>query len=534
MAGASGAAAAAGAAAGALGALERSVLTAFRAIPTQMPAIVPNPTTARGGAALSDATAAVADAMAHDVTSTKAALQASGSRFAGMRVHFVGIGGCGMSGLARMLVDRGAIVSGSDAKPNDQTAALAEAGVRIGHEQLGKLLDDSVDLVVRTAAVPDTHPELQVAGRYGITTIKYAQLLGQVMAEQTGVAVAGTHGKSTTTAMIAHALLRCGADPSFVVGGTVPQLGGGSRSGAGEVFVAEACEYDRSFHHLTPRIAVILNIEEDHLDCYRNIGEIQGSFHHFATLVPPGGLIISDGQDRNCQIALAAIDTPIEWVGTEGGFDWTIKETGLADGCPTADIFYNNRRAARLRLSIPGQHNLLNATMALAACRAAGLELQSAADAIGTFTGVDRRATRVGQTPAGATVVDDYGHHPTEVRATLAALRERYQPERLICVFQPHQHSRTRHLLQDFAESFTAADLTVLPDIYFVRDSEAERALVSSEQLVKAICARGEAAMHMPLFEGIVAYLKAESRPGDLIVTMGAGNVWEIGRQLVA
>src|SRR2546423_4054685 len=210
----------------------------------------------------------------------------SASKFAGKRVHFIGIGGCGMSGLARMLLDGGAIVSGSEPKPNPQTFELSQRGAKITRDQLGELLSHEIDLVVRTAAVPDTNQEYLAARAYGVTTIKYAQMLGEVMAERFGVAVAGTHGKSTTTAMIAHALLQCGADPSFVVGGTAPQLGGGSRSGASRYFVAEACEYDRSFHHLRPRVAIITNIEEDHLDCYRNIDEIVESFREFAKLVP--------------------------------------------------------------------------------------------------------------------------------------------------------------------------------------------------------------------------------------------------------
>jgi UDP-N-acetylmuramate--alanine ligase len=208
------------------------------------------------------------------------------SRFSGRRVHFIGIGGCGMSGLARMLLDDGAIISGSEPKPNPQTFELAQRGARISRDQVGELLSREVELVVRTAAVPTDNRELLAAKAYGIPAIKYAELLGQVMAERFGVAVAGTHGKSTTTAMISHALLACGADPSFVVGGTVPQLGGGSRSGRSRYFVAEACEYDRSFHHLRPRVAIITNIEEDHLDCYRDIDEIVESFRTFARLVP--------------------------------------------------------------------------------------------------------------------------------------------------------------------------------------------------------------------------------------------------------
>src|SRR5690348_15552238 len=220
------------------------------------------------------------------------ATQNTTSKFAGKRVHFIGIGGSGMSGLARMLLDSGAIVSGSEPRPNAQTMELAKRGVKVSRDQLGELLSRDVDLVVRTAAVRDNNPEFQAARAHGLKTVKYAELLGQVMQERLGVAIAGTHGKSTTTAMTAFALLKCGADPSFVVGGTVPQLGGGSHSGTGRAFVAEACEYDRSFHNLRPRVAIITNIEEDHLDCYKDIEEIIESFRTFARLVPADGLII--------------------------------------------------------------------------------------------------------------------------------------------------------------------------------------------------------------------------------------------------
>ncbi|CAN5455245.1 UDP-N-acetylmuramate--L-alanine ligase [soil metagenome] len=454
------------------------------------------------------------------------------SKFAGMRVHFIGIGGCGMSGLAAILLDSGAIVSGSEPNPNAQTFALGKRGATLSRDQMGELLSRDVNLVVRTAAVPDTNREYLAARAFGIRTIKYADLLGEIMAERFGVAVAGTHGKSTTTAMIAYALMQCGVDPSFVVGGTVPQLGGGSHSGTGASFVAEACEFDRSFHHLSPRVAIITNIEEDHLDCYKDIDEIVESFRKFAALVPDDGLIIAGGNDPRVIEALAGIEKNIELAALAEGFAWSTRPIGIENGCHVGEVLYKGEKVCALRPALPGEHNLLNATMALAACRACGVEPQKAALAIAGFTGVDRRMMPVGKIN-GAIVVDDYGHHPTEIRATLKALRERYQPARLICVFQPHQHSRTRFLLDDFARSFAAADETIVPDIYFVRDSEAERQRVSADDLVERIKDQKHRAQHLPKFDQIVAHLRAQARPGDLIVTMGAGNVWEIGRDLV-
>lgn len=454
------------------------------------------------------------------------------SRFTGKRVHFIGIGGCGMNGLARMLLDNGAIVTGSEPKPNSTTFELTRRGVNISRDQVGTLLSPEVDLIVRTAAVKDDNIEFCAARRMGIRSIKYAEMLGEVMAERFGVAVSGAHGKSTTTAMIAHALLQCGADPSFVVGGTVKQLGGGSRSGASDFFVAEACEYDRSFHHLHPQVALITNIDDEHRDCFASVDEIVEAFRHFAKLVPEDGLIIANGKNPLVIKALGGITTPMELCALDPGFSWSTRATGIENGCHCGEVSYKGNPVAQLRLSIAGEHNLINATMAVAACHACGIDPAKAAEAVNGFTGVDRRMTEVGKCN-GAIVVDDYGHHPTEIRATLKALREKYQPKRLLCVFQPHQHSRTRYLLEDFAVSFSHADETIVPDIYFVRDSETERQRVSSQDLVSRINANGQRARHLPQFETILEYLREEIVEGDLVVTMGAGNVGEIGRDLV-
>ena len=273
-------------------------------------------------------------------------------------------------------------------------------------------------------------------------------MLGLVMRERLGIAVSGTHGKSTTSAMIAFALAKCGLDPSFVIGGTIPQLGGGSRSGKTNLFVAEACEFDRSFHNLYPRVAVITNIDRDHLDCYGNLEAIVESFRTFARRVPRDGLIVTSGNDANVLAAMKDVDAPIEFCALraapsrESASDqakpshsslasspagapqiaWITRITRTRNGCYCGEICYRNEALALIQLSVPGEHNLLNATMAVAACRALGVDPQRAADAIGKFTGVDRRMSEVGRFN-GAIVVDDYGHHPTEIRATLKALQ---------------------------------------------------------------------------------------------------------------
>ena len=460
--------------------------------------------------------------------------QAPRSRFAGRRVHFVGVGGVGMSGLAHILLDAGADVSGSDPWPSEVTDKLERRGAPVDFEQDGSLLDSSVDLVVRTAAVNDANAEIAAAREMGVPTRFYAELLGEVMAERVGVAVAGTHGKSTTTAMLAYALTRCGLDPSFVVGGSVPQLGGGSKSGTGNVFVAEACEYNRSFLNLSPTVAVVTNVEADHLDTYPGgIDEIVHAFAQFADKLPPDGRLILNGDDPH-SVALHERFADKTWrVGKTLGCEWTVVPAGLEDGCPVAHLLHDGKQAATLRLKVPGQHNLYNSAQAVVAAVAVGADAAKAAEAVSDFRGVDRRQTLVGKVPPhGVPVVDDYAHHPTEIRLTLSALRERYQPSRLICIFQPHQASRTRHLLGDFATSFAAADLTFLPDIYSVRDTIDDQRFVNSGQLAEAVRTAGQHAEHLPSFEDVLARVRNELCAGDLVVTMGAGNVWKIGKML--
>lgn len=454
------------------------------------------------------------------------------SRFAGKHVHFIGVGGSGMNGLARILMDSGATVTGSEPRPTTQTFDLIKRGARISRTQGGELLSRDVDLVVRSAAIADDNPEFLAARAFGIRTIKYAQMLGQVMDERFGIAVAGTHGKSTTTAMTAYALLQCGADPSFVVGGTAVQLGGtGSHSGRGACFVAEACEYDRSFHNLHPKAAIVTNIEEDHLDCYRDLDDIIEAFRKFIALLPADGLVVTNGSDANVAKMLQGVGCRVETVSLEPGATWYLRDLGVQSGCHLGDIHYHGQLVGRFALSIPGRHNLMNAGMALAMCQACGADVATAIAAISDFKGVDRRMTEMGRCN-GAIVVDDYGHHPTEIRATLGALREKYQPARLLCVFQPHQASRTRTLLDEFGESFELADETIIPDIYYARDSEADRQSVSAQDLVDRIASHGKSVRHIGAFPQIVEHLKRELREGDLVVTMGAGNVWEIARDL--
>ncbi len=466
--------------------------------------------------------------------------------FTDKHVHFVGIGGSGMSGLAHMLINFGARVSGTDRTPSAVTRRLSEVGASVSYDQSAAVLPDGTDMVVHSAAVKEDHPELAAARSRGCEILKYAAMLGRVMTLKHGVAIAGTHGKSTTTAMTAHVLLAAGKDPSFVVGATCPQLGGSARSGKGDAFIVEACEYDRSFHNLHPRVGVVLNIEEDHLDYYKDLDEINASFHKFLSQVDPAGVAIVAAADKNCALATRNIEANVETYGIDVPADWQATGIRRFQGKAHFQVSYKGKKLGRLALSIAGRHNVGNATVAAAIATHCGVPWEQVAAAVESFRGADRRSQVLGVLPlpareaeAPVTLMDDYGHHPTEIRATLEALREHYRPQRLICVFQPHQHSRTRFLLDDFARSFSHADLTIVPDIYFVRDSEADRKAVSSQMLVERIRAAAQAeggrqdALYLSTFGEIGEYLLSHMQPGDLVVSMGAGPVWEVTNELV-
>ena len=466
----------------------------------------------------------------------------------GKRCYLIGAGGCGMSGLARMLKARGAIVAGSDAYPSDVTRALAGEGVPVDHDQTAGVLPDACDLVIASAAIKPDNPQMVRAVERGLPVYTYAEALGRCMLGRTGVAIAGTHGKSTTAAMLGFALTESGLDPTVIVGATCAQLGADGRTPTGfrlgaeripagslanrpGVLVAEACEFNRSFHNLRPTIASISAVEADHLDIYGSLDAVVQAFHEFAMLVPDerdGGrlLIAHEGAHRR-EVASGA-RCAVETIGYSPGADWVIEYdkasrrvtlTNERDGCVS------------WTLQLPGEHMATNSAFACALAIMLGAEPARAAAALGAFRGVDRRVQFVGERN-GVRVYDDYGHHPTEIDATLRALRDFERPHdrggRLVCVFQPHQHSRTRFFLEEFAQAFSQADVVVVPHIYFVRDSEAEKTRVSAADLVDRLRTRGVQAMHLYPFEAIVEQLEVICRPGDMLVVMGAGPVWQV------
>jgi len=444
----------------------------------------------------------------------------------------VGIGGSGMSGAAALLLKLGADVSGSDLASFDGFGRLVSLGARItfGHHETR--LDDDVDLVVRSAAIPDVNPELISARRRGIRVIKYAELLGELMSCRAGVAVAGTHGKSTTSAMCVHLFRRAGLDPSFVIGARCDQLGGSSGVGEGPHFIAESCEFDRSFLSLRPRSAAILNVERDHLDCYRDLEAIIEAFRDFAGNVAPDGLLVVNADDGSALRASAGSTADMQTFGFGENADYRAVNLRRDHGRYSFEVLFDGSPLLSTRLTIPGMHNVANALAAIALARHAGASHESIAESLPHFGGVCRRLTYRGQ-GKGVVILDDYAHHPTEIQVTIEAARYRYEPKRTWVVFQPHQHSRTRHLLEEFACSFTLADEIIVPDVYGARESDGSAEECGSAELVSRIHQKGGRARYLPTLHEAAEHVARYATEGDLVMTMGAGDVWKVADELV-
>ncbi|MFL5733057.1 MAG: UDP-N-acetylmuramate--L-alanine ligase, partial [Chloroflexia bacterium] len=449
------------------------------------------------------------------------------------RWHFIGIGGAGMSALAAALLDLGARVSGSDLAESDATRDLQRRGARIAMGHSPSNLGDATRVVVTTAA-PADNPELLEAHRLGLPVVKRAALLGLLMDLRRGVAIAGTHGKTTTSAMIAWVLARAGRDPSYMVGGTIRGLGAGGHWGRGPDLVAEADEYDSSFLQLHPEVAVITNIEADHLDYYGTLEDIVAAFAQFALNVKPGGLLVlcaDDPQASNLAADLSASAAPFrtQLYGTAPQALWRTRELGPNDHGGFDYVALRDRtEVARLSLTVPGRHNMLNSLAALAACTELGIPVAEAASWLGQFQGAGRRFEVKG-TAAGVTVIDDYAHHPTEIAATLEAARRRYPGRRLVALFQPHTYTRTRDFLDVFATSLSAADQVVVTEIYASREHDtlglSGRALADKTTATTVDFA--------PTLKAAADILLDDLQPGDVLLTMGAGDIWKAGEAVL-
>jgi UDP-N-acetylmuramate--alanine ligase len=438
-----------------------------------------------------------------------------------------------MRGVAAVLQRWGARVSGSDLAEFAELGRLVAGGavVRIGHR--AEQVPSDADLVVVTAAIPDENAELCQARRLGLPVMTYAELVGLLMSQRVGVAVAGTHGKSTTAALAAYIFRQAGLDPSFIVGAESSQLGGGSGVGDGSHFIVESCEYARSFWHQHPRTAAILNIEREHLDCYADLAEIVSAFGAFAGQVDTDGVIIARHDDAAVSAATAGAEAAVETFGLEPGADWRATELRVRRGQYSFAVEYHGERLLNAAPLLAGVHNVLNALAATALAWHGGAEPEAIAEALRTFEGIGRRMTLRG-TAGGVTVIDDYAHHPTEIAATLRAVRERHEPRRTWVVFQPHQHSRTRMLMDEFATCFADADVVVVPDVYAAREArEAQGESGGSPELVQRLRSGGVEARYLPTLNEATAHVKEATCPGDLVVTMGAGDVWKVADALV-
>lgn len=438
-----------------------------------------------------------------------------------------------MCGIAKMLLAMGIEITGCDTKRSESTQRLVDLGATVyaGHDR--SHIDNDIDLVVHSAAVKSDTEELAEAARRNIPVLKYAQMVGRLMDEKTGIAVSGTHGKTTTSAMISFILHQAKISPSFVVGATIAGLGESSMVGRGPYFVVEACEYDRSFHSFRPHIAVTTNIEPDHLDYYRGMPDLVDAFSDFAALVDEDGLYVISADSPPSLKAARATPARFETFGIGIAADWEARNLQLTNGSYAFEVAHNGDTFGDFQIRVPGRHNVSNALAAIAVTHAIGLEPDAIAEHLLAYKGTARRFEMIGQ-GGDITIIDDYAHHPTEVKATLSAAREFFGGRRLVVVFQPHQYSRTRFLLSDFVASFDAADILIVPDIYFVRDSEFERSQINSGDLVFQIARRDVRALYIPHFDEIVDYLGRLLEPNDVLITMGAGNVNEIGHRVLA
>jgi UDP-N-acetylmuramate--alanine ligase len=423
------------------------------------------------------------------------------------KVHFIGIGGIGISAIARMMMLEGKKVSGSDRDESNITHELRKLGAEIFIGQDAHNIDAKTDLVIYTVAISEDNPELMKAKELGVTTISYPQALGAISEQKYTIAVSGAHGKTTTTAMIAKVLIDAELDPTVVVGSLLKDYESNFVAGKGKYLVAEACEYKRSFLNLAPKILVITNIDDDHLDYYKDIEDIKSAFIEMVEKIPEDGFLVCDlEQPHVVDVARKAKCTVIDY-----------------------ELFAD----MNLELKIPGDHNLANAAAALAVADILEINRKKAEESLQNFSGTWRRFEFKGKTKTGALVYDDYGHHPTEVKATLRGVRQMFPDRRVTVIFQPHLFSRTKQHLHEFAKAFVDADNVILAPIYPAREPFDET--ISSDMVALEIVKNGGIANAFPSLDAVELHAKKElGSDKDVLITMGAGDIYKIGEKLVA
>lgn len=445
-------------------------------------------------------------------------------------IHFIGIGGAGMSALAYVLIKRGFDVRGSDLNAGHMSAHLAEEGAMVFMGHAACQVDDADAVVISTAIHPN-NPELVAAQNRGIPVLHRSDVLAALLNDAEGVAVAGAHGKTTTSAMISCIAAESGVDPTIVIGGEVTSLGGNARNGAGPHVVAEADESDGSFLKFYPHLAVLTNIEDDHLDHYGTEENIYKAFKQFLGNIKDGGKAILCVDNDKVRRLAEEIDKTVITYGMEGEeADYTAKNVTYGVDGTHYELHFKNEFLTEVHLIVPGRHNVLNSMGAFAAAREMGIGIDKILASLERFGGAKRRFETKGKVN-GIWIVDDYAHHPTEIGVTLKAARQT-QPKRLLCVFQPHRYTRTQLLFDEFCQSFKECDELVIVDIYSAGEDPIKG--VSSGALAEGIhAATGQSVQYIPRLAKAEEYFQAQAQPGDLIMTIGAGDVFKIGEELV-
>lgn len=448
-----------------------------------------------------------------------------------VHVYFVGIGGISMSGLAEVLLKAGFQVSGSDRQESALTKALESKGIKVFYGQKKSNITPDIDCAVFTSAIHPDNPEYIAVKELSIPSLSRAELLGQMMKNySTSVAVSGTHGKTTTTAMISELLLHADLDPTLSIGGILKTIGGNIRVGSSEYFVTEACEYTNSFLSLFPKIGIILNIEEDHLDFFQNLDDIRRSFRRFAELIPSDGTLIINGAIPNLPELTDGLCCQVVTFGFSSGCSYRASAVAATEeGGTSFTLHYPDGSSRNVTLRVPGEHNVCNALCALALADLLAIPAKLAGEALAAFRGTDRRFEYKGSI-GGVTIIDDYAHHPTEITATLKAAAS--CPHKTTwCVFQPHTYSRTKAFMKDFAKALSLADKVVLADIYASRETDTLG--ISSKDLLKELQSLGCESYYFPSFDEIENFLLQNCINGDLLITMGAGDIVKVGEKLL-
>ena len=448
-----------------------------------------------------------------------------------IHVYFVGIGGISMSGLAEVLLSEGFKISGSDMKESPLTDKLSSLGATIYYGQTISHIDESVDLVVFTAAIHEDNPEYIRMKQLGIPSLTRAELLGQLMRNyKLPIAVSGTHGKTTTTSMIADILLANDTDPTLSIGGILKSIDGNIRVGKSPYFVTEACEYTNSFLSFFPKIGIILNVEEDHMDFFKDIHDIVDSFHKFAALIPEDGYLIINNEIEHIDAIIKDLKCRIIRFGFTPDCDYYADNISYDDyGHGIYTLNRKNGSNAEIHLGVCGRHNISNSLVTIALSDILSLSEEKTVAALKLFGGTQRRFEYKGQL-GGITIIDDYAHHPTEITATLTAARN-FPHKRLVCIFQPHTYTRTKAFLQEFAQSLSSADVIILAPIYAARETDTLG--ISSVTLKEEIEKSGKHCLYFDTFDEIENYLLENSINGDLLITMGAGDIVKVGENLL-